>query len=59
MLKFKTRVARLNDPSHFHNCRAEDKFEEFIEPRKLLEEKGFIFPKQPTGVINNIYNTVA
>lgn len=46
MSKFKTRATRLKDPSHFYNYKVEEIFEEFIEPQKLLEEKGFIILNQ-------------
>lgn len=59
MPKLKTRATTLKDPSCIHNYKIEDKFEEFIELRKLLEEKGFLFPKPPMRVMNNIHNTVA
>lgn len=59
MPKIKTRDTRLKDPARFHNYKAADKFEYIIEPHKILEEKGFQFPKQPTGMMNNIYTIVA
>lgn len=43
MPKFKTGVARLNNPPRFHSYKVEDKFEDIIEPYKILEEKGFQF----------------
>ena len=59
MPKLKTRATILKDPSRIYSIKIKDKFEEFIEPRKLLEENGFIFPKPPMGVMNNIHNVVA
>ncbi|KAH9802215.1 hypothetical protein KPL71_001288 [Citrus sinensis] len=38
---------------------AEEKYEEFVEPRKILEEKGFQFPEQLTGVVQTIHNAAA
>ena len=40
-------------------CKDEDKFKEFIEPRKISEEKSFHIPQQPSGTINTIYVAVA
>ena len=58
MLRYKKTIARLKNPSRFHSYKIEDKFQEFIEPRKILEEKGFIFPMHPTGVMNNLHIAV-
>ncbi|KAH9770207.1 hypothetical protein KPL71_012301 [Citrus sinensis] len=38
---------------------AEEKYEEFIEPRRILEEKGFQFPDQLTGIVKSIHNAAA
>ena len=59
MTRYKKRDAQLKDPLCFHNYKVDDKFKEFIEPRRILEEKSFIFPKQPMGVMSNINNVVA
>ena len=59
MTRYKKTAARLKDPSRFHSYKAEDKFEEFIEPKKILEENDFQFPQQPSGTINTIYAAVA
>lgn len=48
-------VGRLKDPERFYYFKAEKKYEEFIEPKKILKEKGFQFPRQPTGTINNMH----
>ena len=34
-------ASRLKDPSQFQSYHTEEKYEEFIEPRNILEEKGF------------------
>lgn len=41
MPKVKGRAGRLKDPEHFYNFKAEEKYKEIIELRKILEEKGF------------------
>ena len=58
MPKIKGRAGTLKDPGQFHNHKAKEKFEDTIEPHKILEEKGFQFPKQPTRMMNNIYTVV-
>ena len=59
MTRYKKTAARLKDPSCFHSYNADDKFEEFIELRKILEEKGFQFFQQPSETINTIYAAAA
>lgn len=59
MFKIKTRAIILKDPARFHSCKTGDKFEDIIEPQKILEEKSFQFPKQLSGMMNNIYTAVA
>lgn len=54
MLRVKVPAKRLKDLEKFYSYKAEDKYEEFIEPCKILEEKGFEFPKRPIGTINTI-----
>lgn len=49
MPKLKTRAVRLKDLARFHSYKAEDKYEDMIEPRKTLEEKGFLFPNNQRG----------
>ena len=41
MFKIKTRAIILKDPARFHGYKTGHKFEDIIEPRKILEEKGF------------------
>ena len=55
MMRYKKTIAQLKDLSRFHSYKVDDKFEKFIEPRKILEEKGFQFPQHPSGTINTIY----
>lgn len=57
--KIKIRAQRLKDPSRFQAYKAEENFKEFIEPRKILEEKGFQFPPQPSVIVQTIQVTVA
>lgn len=59
MPRYKKTASRLKDPSRFHSYHAEEKYEEFIEPRRILEEKGFQFPDQLTGIVQTIHNVVA
>ena len=59
MSRYKKKASRLKDPSRFQSYHAEEKYEEFIEPRKILEEKGFQFPEQLTGIIQTIHNAAA
>ena len=59
MPRYKKTTTRVKDPSRFHSYNADDKFEEFIELRKILEEKGFQFLQQPSGTINTIYAAAA
>lgn len=39
----------------FHSYKSEKKFEDIIEPRKIMEEKDFQFPQKPSRTINIIY----
>ena len=57
MPRYKKIANRLKDPSRFQSYHAEEKYEEFIEPRKILEEKEFQFPEQLTGIVQTIHNT--
>lgn len=41
MPKIKERAGRLKNSERFHGYKAEEKFKDIIEPRKILEEKGF------------------
>ena len=41
MTRYKKMASRLKNPSCFQGYKVEEKFEEFIEPQKILEEKGF------------------
>lgn len=59
MTKIKAQAGRLKDPERFYSFKFEEKYKYFIEPRKILEEKGFQFPKQPTGMINIIFTAAA
>ena len=59
MLRYKKTASRLKDLSQFQSYHAEEKYEEFIEPRLILEEKGFQFPDQPTGIVKTIHNATA
>ena len=59
MPRYKKTASRLKDPSRFQSYHAEKKYEEFIEPRRILEEKGFQFPDQLTGIVQTIHNVVA
>ena len=59
MPRYKRTVSRLKDPLRFQSYHAEEKYEEFIEPRKILEEKGFQFPPQPSGIVQSLYTTAA
>ena len=59
MPRYKRTASRLKDPSRFQSYHAEEKYEEFIEPHKILEEKGFQFPPQPSGIVQSLYNTAA
>ncbi|KAH9685728.1 hypothetical protein KPL70_014067 [Citrus sinensis] len=56
---YKRTASRLKDPSRFQSYHTEEKYEEFIEPCKILEEKGFQFPPQPTRIVQSLYNVVA
>lgn len=55
MPKIKERAGRLKNPECFHSYKAEEKFEDIIEPRKIMEENGFKFPQQSLGKIKTIY----
>ena len=59
MPRYKKTASHIKDPSHFQSYHAEEKYEEVIEPRKILEEKGFQFPEQLTGIVQTIHNIVA
>ena len=59
MPRYKRTASRLKDHSRFQSYRAEEKYEEFIEPRKILEEKRFQFSEQLTGIVQTIHNTGA
>ena len=59
MPRYKRTASQLKNPSRFQSYHAEEKYEEFIEPRKILEEKGFQFPHQPSGIVQSLYNAVA
>ncbi|KAH9801445.1 hypothetical protein KPL71_001039 [Citrus sinensis] len=59
MLRYKKTTSRLKDPSRFQSYHVEEKYEEFIEPRQILEEKGFQFPDQLTGIVKIIHNAAA
>ena len=59
MPRYKKTASRLKDPSRFQSCHAEEKYEEFIEPHKILEEKWFEFPDQLTGIVKTIHNAAA
>ena len=58
MPKYKITSQCLKDPSHSQSYKAEEKFEEFIKPRKLLEGKGFQFPPNPLGIFQTIHSVV-
>lgn len=45
MPRVKATAGRLIDPERFYTYKAEEKYKEIIEPQKILEEKGFQFPK--------------
>ncbi|KAH9716271.1 hypothetical protein KPL71_021404 [Citrus sinensis] len=59
MPRYKKTSSRLKDPSRFQSYHAEEKYEEFIESRKILEEKRFQFPDQLTGIVQIIHNAAA
>ena len=59
MPRYKRTASWLNNPSRFQSYHAEKKYEEFIEPRKILEEKGFQFPPQPSGIVQSLYAAAA
>lgn len=54
MLRLKVCARMLKNPKRFDNYEAEEKYKKFIEPRKILAEKGFEVPKHPTRTINFI-----
>ena len=56
---YKRTASRLKDPSRFQSYHVEEKYEEFIEPHKILEEKGFQFPPQLARVVQSLYNAAA
>ena len=51
MPRYKKTASCLRDPSHFQSYHAEEKYKEFIEPRKIMEEKGFQFLEQLTEIV--------
>ena len=59
MPRYKKIANRLKDPSRFQSYHAEEKYEEFIKSHKILEEKGFQFPEQLTGIVQTIHNAAA
>ncbi|KAH9770116.1 hypothetical protein KPL71_012262 [Citrus sinensis] len=59
MLRYKKTASRLKDPSCMQSYHAEEKYEEFIELRRILEEKGFQFPERLTGIVQTIHNAAA
>ena len=59
MPKYKKIANRLKDPSRFQSYHAEEKYEELIEMRRILEEKGFNFPDQLTRIVKTIHNAAA
>ena len=59
MPRYKKIASCLKDLSCFQSYHAEEKYEKFIEPRKILEEKGFQFPEQLTGIVQTIHNAAA
>ncbi|KAH9802442.1 hypothetical protein KPL71_001386 [Citrus sinensis] len=59
MPRYKKTVSRFKDPSRFQSYHAEEKYEEFIESRKILEEKGFQFLEQLTRIVQTIHNVAA
>ena len=59
MPRYKKKASRLKDPSRFQSYHAEEKYEEFIKPRRILEEKGFQFPERLTRIVQTIHNTAA
>ena len=59
MSRNKKKASRLKDPSQFQSYHAEEKYDEFIKPRRILEEKGFQFPDQLTGILQTIHNAAA
>ncbi|KAH9762999.1 hypothetical protein KPL70_001024 [Citrus sinensis] len=59
MPRYKRIASRLKDPSRFQSYHAEEKYEEFIELRKILEKKVFQFPPQPSRIVQSLYNAAA
>ncbi|KAH9802189.1 hypothetical protein KPL71_001277 [Citrus sinensis] len=59
MLRYKKTTSRLKDPSRFQSYHAEEKYEEFIEPHKILEEKGSQCPERLTEIVQTIHNAAA
>lgn len=59
MSKVKTKARRIKYPKHFYNHKGEEKYEKFIKHRKILEEKGFQFPKQLNVAVNTIFTATA
>lgn len=59
MTRYKKTASRLKGPSRFQGYKAEEKNEEFIEPRKILEEKGFQFPPQSSRIVQMIHIAAA
>ncbi|KAH9763726.1 hypothetical protein KPL70_001262 [Citrus sinensis] len=59
MLRYKKTTSHLKDLSRFQSYHAEEKYEEFIESRKILEEKGSQCPERLTGIVQTIHNAAA
>lgn len=59
MTRYKKTAKRLKDLSRFQGYKPKEKYEEFIEPRKIIKEKGFQFPPQPSGIIQTIHAATA
>lgn len=59
MPRYKKKASRLKILSRFQGYKAEETLEEFIELRKILDEKGFQFPTQPSGIIYTIHTAAA
>ena len=59
MPRYKKTTSCLKDPSRFQSYHTKEKYEEFIESRKILEEKGFQFPEQFIEIMQTIHNVAA
>ena len=51
MPRYKKIAGHLKDPSRFQSSHIEEKYDEFIEPHKILEEKGFQFSERLTEIV--------